>query len=456
MFRHINHIHFVGIGGIGMSGIAELLKNLGYKVSGSDIKESKITKRLESLGITVYYSHKKENITTADVVVYSSAIPSSNVELKEAKRRKLPTISRVEMLGELMRMKQAIGVAGTHGKTTTTSMIGKILEDANLDPTIIVGGILKASGRNTKLGEGDFLVCEIDESDKRLVTLSPVINVITSIDEEHLERYRDLEEIKSVFLKFTNRVPFYGCNILCNEDENVRELISKTKRRFITYGLRRGSDLRVTEYTLGRTPTFRVKLKDEDLGRFKLKLVGLHNILNACASLCVGVELGIDVEVMRGALFHFKGTHRRFENKGIVRGVRFIDDYAHHPEEIKVTLKTAKELFPTTKIYVIFQPHLYSRTQRLRKKFATSFVGVEFVIITKIYPAREKEIEGVSGELIVNEAKKAGINNIKYIEEKEEIINWCKHKLNVGDILFTMGAGDVDKLGEEIMEELKK
>jgi UDP-N-acetylmuramate--alanine ligase len=451
MFRHIKHIHFVGIGGIGMSGIAELLINLGYKVSGSDIAFSPITQRLESLGAYIVNKHSEKNIGEADVVVYSSAIPPSNPEIREAQRRKIPCIPRVEILGELMRMKESIAVAGTHGKTTTTSMVGKVLEEAGFDPTIVVGGRLKPLGINAKLGEGKFIVCEVDESDKRLLELSPIINVITSIDEEHLDNYKDINEVKSIFLKFTNRVPFYGCNIVCSAEENIKHIIPKIKKRCITYGFDEKSRIQIKNYSLGTPSHFQVQINSENLGEFTLFLPGLHNILNACAAIAVGIELEVPTPIIKKAVSGFKGAHRRFELKGEVRGAKIIDDYAHHPREIEVTLRTARQLF-SKRIIVIFQPHLFSRTQKLCERFGNCFWDADYVIVTSIYPAREKPVKGITGKLIVDSAISKGYKKIIYIESKKEIIQWCKESLRPGDILFTIGAGDVYKIGDELLQ----
>ena len=454
MFRHIKHIHFVGIGGIGMSGIAELLVNLGYKITGSDRALSPITDRLESLGVRIFTGHSEENIGTADVVVYSSAIQPSNPEVRGARSRKIPCIPRVEILGELMRMKEGIAIAGTHGKTTTTSMVGKILESAGLDPTIVIGGRLRSLGVNAKLGDSKFMVCEVDESDKLLVNLSPIINVITTIDEDHLDNYKDINEIKDTFVKFANRIPFYGCNIICGEDENIRSILPRIKKRCVSYGFGEHCNLKLRDYQLGAPSYFRVQSNGDDFGEFTLSLPGIHNILNACAAISVGVELEIPISIIKTAVSEFKGVHRRFELKGEARGIRIIDDYGHHPREIEVTLRAAREIFKG-RIIVIFQPHLFSRTQKLKDRFANCFWDADYVIIPPIYASRESPVEGITGKLIVDAAISRGYKNIAYIEEKEEIFQWCLNNLKPDDTLFTIGAGDVYKIGEELLNRIR-
>ncbi|MDI6839745.1 MAG: UDP-N-acetylmuramate--L-alanine ligase [bacterium] len=459
MFRHISHIHFVGIGGIGMSGIAELLLNSGYKISGSDIHPSPITRRLEKLGARIFYDHKAQNVLPADVVVYSSAILNSNPELTEARYRSIPCIPRIEILGELMRMKESIAIAGTHGKTTITSMVGKILELAGLDPTIIIGGRLRSLGTNVRLGSGGFIVCETDESDKLFLNLFPIITVISSIDEDHLDNYKDLDEIIKTFIKFTNRVPFYGCNIVCIDDENIKQSIPKISKRYITYGFNNKANLRIRHYKLGLPSHFWVQSNSEDLGEFTIPLPGIHNILNATSAIAVALELELPLNIIKRAMSKFEKVIRRFELKGEVRGAKIIDDYAHHPYEIEVTLRAARTLY-SGKIIVIFQPHLFSRTLKLIDRFGTCFREADEVIITPIYPARESPIQGVTGKLIVDSAISKGYKNISYTESKEELIQHimrylCAGKLKKGDTIFTMGAGDIYKVGEEILKKLK-
>ena len=447
-----------------MSGIAELLINSGYKISGSDTQLSPITQRLTNLGVQVFLGHRTQNVGKADVVVYSSAIPSSNEELNEAKRRGIPCIPRAEILGELMRMKEGIAIAGTHGKTTITSMVGKILEVAGFDPTIVIGGKIRSLGTNVKLGGGKFIVCETDESDKLFLKLSPVITVISTIDEDHLDNYKDIDEIRNAFLQFTDRVPFYGCNIVCMDDENIRRILPMISKRYITYGFDESANLRINNYKLrshlpGSLSHFRIQANGENFGEFTISLPGIHNILNATGAIAVAMELELPVSLVKRAVSEFEGVIRRFELKGELRGIKVIDDYAHHPSEIEATLRTARELYlggaTSSRIIVIFQPHLFSRTQKLKDRFGTCWSDADKVIITPIYPAREKEILGVTGKLIVESAISKGYKNISYMESTQEIIKWCLVNLNEGDILLTMGAGDVYKIGEEILKKLK-
>ncbi len=458
MFRHIKHVHFVGIGGIGMSGIAELLINSDYIISGSDLHLSSITAKLEKLGARISEGHYPKNVGAVDLVVYSSAVKSSNPELRQARKRKIPCIPRAEILGELMRMREGIAIAGTHGKTTTTSMVGKILENANYDPTIIVGGILRSISTTTKIGQGKFIVVEADESDKLFLKWSPVINIITSIDEDHLDRYKNIKEIKETFLKFANRVPFYGCNIVCNDEPNITEIIPRMKKRCITYGFSEGSKFRIKNYKFGETSSFRIQTNGDDLGEFMLSLPGIHNVLNACAAITVGIEIEIPVPIIKQAVSEFEGARRRFEVKGEKKGIKIIDDYAHHPRAIEATLHTARQLLtvsrkPSGRIIVVFQPHLFSRTQKLINRFANCFRDADQVIVAPIYPAREAPIPGVTGELIVNVARSVGYKNISYIHSEQKIIEWCLNNLKSGDILFTIGAGDVYKIGELLLAE---
>lgn len=453
MFRHIKHIHFVGIGGIGVSGIAELLINSGYKISGSDIHLSLITQRLEKLGAHIFSSHQSKNIGLADVVVYSSAISPSNPELKAARRKNIPCIPRAEILGELMRMRESIAIAGTHGKTTITSMVGAILDAAGLDPTIVVGGKLRSIGTNVKLGAGKFIVCEVDESDKLFLALSPVITVLTSIDNDHLDSYKDIEEIKEAFLNFTHRVPFYGCNIVCGDDKNIKSILNKIEKRYVTYGFSKGSNLRIHDYESGLISRFRLQSNGDVIGPFTLYLPGMHNILNAAGAIATGIELEIPPRIIIEAVSKFKGVHRRFELKGEISGIKIMDDYAHHPREIEVTLKTARSLY-SGRIILIFQPHLFSRTQKLSAQFGDCFWDADLVIVTPIYPAREKPIPGVTGKLIVDSAQSQGYKNIFYMESKDKIISWCLKNLKKGDTLFTIGAGDIYKMGDKLIKKL--
>jgi UDP-N-acetylmuramate--alanine ligase len=455
-FKKIKKLHFVGIGGTGMCGIAEILWNLGYEVTGSDMRSSESTERLEKLGIRIYLVHKKENVKGADVLVISSAVKDSNPEVIFAKENKIPVIRRAEMLGELMRMKYGIGVAGTHGKTTTTSMIGHILTEAGLDPTIIVGGRVKSLGSNAKLGQGEYLVAEADEFDRSFLRLTPTIAVVTTLEAEHLDYYKDLEEIKSVFTEFVNKVPFYGSVILCLDEEAIQEIIPGIERPIVTYGLVPQADLVAHSIQFSENQSFfRVRNRGKDLGEISLLVPGIHNVKNCLAALCVGLELEIPFEKMKKALSEFKGVSRRFEIKGEIDRVMIADDYAHHPTEIKATLKAARDGYKK-RIIAIFQPHLYSRTKDFYKEFGKSFFDSDLLIVTDIYPAREEPVPGITGELIVSKAKEFGHKEVFYIPRKEEIIPFLSRILRENDLVITIGAGDIYKVGENLISALKK
>ncbi len=451
MFRHIKKIHFIGIGGIGMSGIAELLHNMGFEISGSDLKRTPITDRLKGIGIDVKIGHSPEYVRGKDLVVYSSAVKDDNIELREARALGIPCIPRAEMLGELMRLKESIAVTGTHGKTTTTSIIATIFDKAGLDPTIIVGGKLKSLRTNAKLGEGKFLICEVDESDKLFLNMTPVLSVITSIDDDHLDNYRDIDEIKDAFLQFANRVPFYGAVFLCADDRNVREIVSGIKRRYLTYGLSEDARVRGEILNTNFESVFEVWVNGDYLGKFRLRLPGIYNVQNALAGIAVALEVEIPVSVIRDAIDEFQGVERRFEIKGERKGVKVVDDYAHHPFEIENTLRTARML-AQGKVIAIFQPHLYSRTLKLKDKFGECFKYADYTIITKVYPAREKPIKGVTGKLIVDACKEKGYKNVEFIEDWDEIKKRIDEIAEPGDWLLTIGAGDIYKLSEEILK----
>ena len=439
-----------------MCGIAEILWNLGYEVTGSDMRSSESTERLEKLGIRIYLEHKKENVKDADVLVISSAVKDSNPEVLFAKENKIPVIRRAEMLGELMRMKYGIGVAGTHGKTTTTSMIGHILTEAGLDPTIIVGGRVKSLGSNAKLGQGEYLVAEADEFDRSFLRLTPTIAVVTTLEAEHLDYYKDLEEINSVFTEFVNKVPFYGSVILCLDEEAIQEIMPGIERPIVTYGLVPQADLVAHSIQFSENRSFfRVRNRGKDLGEISLLVPGIHNVKNCLAALCVGLELEIPFEKMKKALSEFKGVSRRFEIKGEIDGVMIADDYAHHPTEIKATLKAARDGYKK-RIIAIFQPHLYSRTKDFYKEFGKSFFDSDLLIVTDIYPAREEPIPGITGELIVSKAKEFGHKEVFYIPRKEEIIPFLSGILMENDLVITIGAGDIYKVGENLISALKK
>jgi len=456
MLRKVQQIHFVGIGGVGMSGIAEVLANLGYRVSGSDLRVSENTVHLESLGIRVYIGHDASQVEGADVVVRSSAVAPNNAELLAAQERLIPIIPRAEMLAELMRMKYGIAVAGTHGKTTTTSMISGILAKAGLDPTIVIGGRLNSLGFNARLGKGDFLVAEADESDGSFLKLSPTIAVVTTIDEEHLDFYRDLDHIKSTFIQFVNKVPFYGAAVLCLDQVNIQEILPAIEKRFVTYGLHSQADLTARGIRLiNLNASFEVLSHNQFLGKVSLQGPGLHNVLNALAAVAVGLELEIDFPIIREALQEFSGVARRFQVKGIfAQDVMLVDDYGHHPAEILATLKAAKDSFDR-RLVVIFQPHRYTRTHFLLPEFYRAFHQADVLIVTEIYPAGEEAIPGISGSLIVQGVRERGHKEAYFVREKGKICDLAMGLIEEGDLVLTLGAGDIWRVGEELAGRLE-
>ena len=455
MFKKIRRIHFVGIGGVGMSGIAEVLHNLGYLVSGSDSRESETTRRLASLGVRVVIGHQAENLGEADVVVRSSAVGQENAEVAAARQRLVPVIQRAEMLAELMRMKYGVAVAGTHGKTTTTSMVATVLARGGLDPTMVIGGRLNALGSNAKLGRGDFLVAEADESDGSFLKLSPTIAVVTTVDAEHLDYYRDLAHIQDTFVEFINKVPFYGMAVLCLDQENIQALLPRVEKRYVTYGLRSQADVlaRDVEFA-GMTSACRVFWKGELLGRLALNVPGLHNVYNALAAVVVGMDLDLRFEVIRDALAEFTGVDRRFQVRGEAGGVTVVDDYAHHPVEIKATLNAAKDGFGR-RVIAVFQPHRYSRTQALLGEFSTAFYQADRLFVTEIYPAGEAPIPGVSGRQIADGVAGHGHRHVTYVADKSELAKAVLDQAAPGDMVLTLGAGDIWRVGEEILDRLR-
>ncbi|MEW6162313.1 MAG: UDP-N-acetylmuramate--L-alanine ligase [Nitrospirota bacterium] len=468
MFERYRVIHFVGIGGIGMSGIAEVLHNLGYEVTGSDLKDSETTRRLRGLGIKVYIGHMAENIDDAHVVVVSSAISGHNPEVVEAKRRSIPVIPRAEMLAELARLKYGILVAGAHGKTTTTSLISTILAYGGFDPTVITGGRLKATGSNARLGQGEFLVAEADESDGSFLKLSPTIAIATNIDREHMDFFKTMDSLKEAFLSFLNKIPFYGVSIVCIENEHLCALLPSLRRRYITYGFGSGAEIYAKNIRKGfMSVSFEATCKGKDIGDFELPLSGEHNVLNSLAAIGVALELQIDIPIIREALRRFGGIQRRFEFKGEVKGIKVFDDYGHHPTEIKATLKAAREglLLKTQnsklktqrcgRLFVIFQPHRYTRTRDLMDEFSTSFNDADSLILLDIYPAGERPIDGVSSSTLFEGIKKAGHNSVVYIEDGKDAIKHITSIMRRGDVLLTLGAGDVWKIGDEILNKLR-
>jgi UDP-N-acetylmuramate--alanine ligase len=454
MFGKVKHIHLVGIGGTGMSGIAELLLNLGYRVSGSDISSGEVTERLTGLGGRIALGHDAQNVEGADVLVYSSAIKGGNQEVDEAHRRGIPVISRAEMLSELMRMKQGIAVGGAHGKTTTTWIIGLVMAAAGLDPTIIVGGRLRALGTNAKLGGGPYLVAEADESDGSFLRLSPTLAVATTIDEEHLDHYSDIDSIKAAFVEFLNKVPFYGAAIVCLDEENIQSILPRVIRRIITYGFSQQADVRATDIAPdGQNVTFNVSLRQSKLGSVLLRMPGKHNVANALAAVAVGLELDIPFASISEGIAEFTGISRRLEVRGEAGGVLFVDDYAHHPTEIAATLETVKSMWQR-RVIAVFQPHRYSRTRALWERLGRSFYYADSVIVTSIYAAGEAPIPGVSAELVVSAALSSGHRDLNYLPDREEVIDHLLNTLEPGDLVVTLGAGDVWKIGDEVIRRL--
>jgi len=453
MYRKDLRIHFVGIGGIGMSGIAELLLNLGYRVSGSDLRKSDITDRLSQLGAEIRAGHAAKNVPKdGHVVVFSSAVKADNPEVAEAHRRKIPVIPRAEMLAELMRMKYGIAIAGTHGKTTTTSMVATILAAAGWDPTAVVGGKLNSLGSNAKLGQGEFLVAEADESDGSFLKLSPTVAVVTNIDPEHLDFYSGIGQIKETFLHFINKVPFYGFAVLCLDHPNVQELIPSVAKTFVTYGFSAHADYRADGVVSeGMSNRFRVIRRGETLGEVTLRAPGRHNVSNALAAAAVAAELGISFERIRAGLADYDGVVRRFQVKGERNGVTVVDDYGHHPVEIRATLAAAREVWPSRRIVVGFQPHRYSRTQSLFRDFLSAFHDADLLFVFDVYPAGEEPIPGASGERLCEAIREHGHKAAIYAGKAGDALSTVVAGLCAGDIFLTMGAGDVWKLGEGVL-----
>ncbi len=528
MFAKIQRIHFVGMGGIGMSGIAEIMLNLGYRISGSDLKPSAVTERLKSLGATVFEGHAPQNVTGADVVVTSSAIQPDNPEVVEARNLHVPVIQRAEMLAELMRLKYGIAIAGMHGKTTTTSMVAAVLAAGGLDPTVVVGGRIDAMGSNARLGRSQYLVAEADESDRSFLKLSPILAVVTNIDREHMDCYRNLQDVKRAFLDFMDRVPFYGMIVACNDDPMLRRTFPKIRRRMLSYGTRKGSDFQIRLCSPGRprpgwsgagarpsggpelsdvgksddgkstngkgttssraegaslkvtalaaeerssfantarANSFSVKFRDKDLGEFHLHVPGLHNVLNATAAIAVGVGLDISIEKIREALESFRGVDRRFQLRGHAAGVDVIDDYGHHPTEIRATLAAARQC-GYRKIHVIFQPHRYTRTRDLLDEFATAFADADSIQVLDIYPASEQPIEGITGEALARRISgKMGAPSfpdrgkvgdfVRYASSFEDAVTAVTANAHDGDMILTLGAGSVSQLGPIVLERLQ-
>ncbi len=455
MYKRYQHIHFVGIGGVGMSGIAEILVNLGYRVSGSDQKRTETIERLERLGAKVFTGHRAENVEGVHVVVYSSAVARDNVELQAARQRQVPTIERAEMLAELMRLKYGIAVAGTHGKTTTTSMVGAVLAEGRYDPTIVVGGRVTNLGSNARLGQGEYLVAEADESDGSFLKLAPTIAVVTTIDAEHLDHYGSLDAIRAAFLTFVNKVPFYGAVVLCLDQPNIQMLLPHVEKRIITYGLESGADLVARRLQLrGMTSRFDVFHHGELLGACVLQIPGRHNVLNALAAIGVGLDLDIPFATISAALAGFAGVQRRFQVRGTAAGVTVVDDYGHHPTEIRATLAAAKAGFDC-RVVTVFQPHRYSRTLHLRQEFLTAFNQADVLVVMDIYPAGEAPIPGVSAADLADDIRAHGHRNVTYLgNDRARIVDHVCEISRPGDLVLTLGAGDVSQLGSDILRRL--
>ncbi|MBI4014309.1 MAG: UDP-N-acetylmuramate--L-alanine ligase [Candidatus Rokubacteria bacterium] len=454
MLKRYQQVHFVGIGGVGMSGIAEVLLTLGYRVTGSDARRSEAVERLERLGAKVFAGHAASHIEGAQVVVYSSAVARDNPELQAARQRGIPVIPRAEMLAELMRVKSGIAIAGTHGKTTTTSMVGAVLAEAGFDPTIVVGGRITALGANARLGQGEFLVAEADESDGSFLKLTPTIAVVTTIDAEHLDYYTDLAAIRETFLQFINKVPFYGVAVLCVDQPEIQALLPRVEKRVITYGLAGPADLVAAAVRLeGLTARFEVLQRGESLGELALQVPGAHNVANALAATAVGLDLEIPFAVVQRALAGFTGVHRRFQVKGEVDGILVVDDYGHHPAEIRATLAAARAGFHR-RLVVAFQPHRYTRTLHLHAEFLTAFGDADVLVITDIYPAGETPIPGVHARTLVEGIVARSTREVRYVSDRGELVELLLRLVRPGDLVLTLGAGDIGTVADQVLGRL--
>lgn len=457
MFHRIQHVHLVGIGGIGMSGIAEVLCNLGFRVSGSDLKRSSVTERLETLGAQVFEGHRAENVGDAQVVVRSTAVRDDNPELIDARERSIPVIARAEMLAELMRLKQdTVAVAGSHGKTTTTSMVGTVLGAAGLDPTVVVGGVVGAFGSNARLGKSDLMVVEADESDRSFLMLTPTFAIVTNIDREHMDYYKDMDDMRDCFVNFVNKVPFYGASVLCLDDPHVQAVIPHVKRRRITYGLSAQADISAHAIRFDREfgSSFTVWRGSEAVGEVKLRVPGLHNVYNSLAAIAIGFELEVPFEVTARALGEYAGVNRRFQFKGEAAGVLVVDDYGHHPTEIKATLAAAKIGSAGRRMVVLFQPHRYTRTHDQMDEFARSFNNADVLLITDIYAASEDPIAGVTAETLTEAIKRYGHKNAFYVGGLETALKALVSEARPGDMVITLGAGNIYRVSEQLLERL--
>ncbi len=454
MKRRVHRVHLVGIGGVGMSGLAEILQATGYAVSGSDLHEGEAVRRLRALGVEVSIGHAEANLGAADVVVYSAAISTTNPELRAAEAANVPVIARAEMLAELMRLKFGIAIAGSHGKTTTTSLVGAVLQAGDLDPTIVVGGRVHSLGSNSRHGAGDVFVAEADESDGSFLKLLPSVVVVTNIDREHLDHYGDLARLRGAFADFANRVPFYGAAILCLDDPGVRALLPDVARRVTSYGLSPQADLAGESVeVVGWETRFRARASGTPLGEFRLRLPGLHNARNALAAIAVGLELDVPAATIREALADFAGVARRFELRGQAGGVQVIDDYAHHPSEIRATLDAARRALGG-RLIVAFQPHRYTRTRDLFDEFASAFHEADSVLITAVYAAGEEKIPGVDAEALAEAARRRGHRSVRFVREREDVVPTLLDQLQPGDAVLFMAAGDLGQLAEPLLTRL--
>lgn len=454
-FLRLRRLHFVGAGGVGMSGIAEiLLLATPLEISGCDLARSENTQRLERLGAKIAVGHDPAHVEAADLLVISSAVKDSNAEVEAAHARGIPVIRRAEMLGEIMRLKQGVAVAGTHGKTTTTSLTGLVLTEAGFDPTIVVGGQVHILGTNARLGKGDYLVAEADEYDRSFLELTPVVAVITNVEADHLDTYRDLPDILDAFATFANRVPFFGAVVVCADDPGAASLIPRIKRRVVTYGESPMAELSARSVRLEATVTG-FEVWDAILGRLgavRLRLPGRHNVANALAAIAVGRELLIPFETIARALASFTGVVRRFELKGERDGVLVVDDYAHHPTELKATLAAARQVYPDRRLVALFQPHLFSRTRDFAEDFGRALAAADVNVVMDVYPSREKPLPGVTGELVAEATRRAGHQSVIYTHDKKRVVDCLEQTLRPGDLLLTLGAGDVVKFGEEYLK----
>jgi UDP-N-acetylmuramate--alanine ligase len=465
-FVDLSRIHFIGIGGAGMSGIAEILlsdEQAHLTVSGCDKAKGEATERLEHLGAQIWEGHSPDHLDGVDLVVISSAVAEDNAEVREARRRGITVVRRAEMLGELMRLRYGIAVAGTHGKTTTTSLVGTVLTEAQLDPTVIVGGRLRLLGTGARLGNSQYLVAEADEFDRSFLRLTPVVAVITNIDRDHLDTYRDLADIQDAFVTFASRVPFFGRLIVCLDDPNVQQILPRVAdRRIITYGLSPQADLSAVEVEASaRGSRFAVRLRGDrllgriDLGRIDLPMPGRHNILNALATVGVGLSLRIGFDTIARAIEGFAGVHRRFEKLGEWRGATVVDDYAHHPTEVTATLQAAHQTFPGGRVLAVFQPHLFSRTRDLADAFGSALLGADLAVVTDVYPSREQPIPGVNGELVVDAARRSGHRDVHFCPRWQDTPALLAEHVRPGDVVVTLGAGDVNRLAQTLATEEK-